>query len=148
MLSSSKSVIFSSILLKVVFVGLCAAVFLIPFAVKWAYPVLSEQTSIFILLCADLYLLLTAGFVAVIKLNSLLENLKKDKVFVSANINCLRAISYSCFAAGIAMFTLGFFLPLSYLVAVVALFLGLILRIVRYVFTAAVELREENDTVI
>ena len=134
MWSKSNSIKLSSILVKVLFVCLIAAVFLIPFGARY-YDYVSTgyyngtvtRATVFVPLCITLYFTLVPAFILLVKLNRLLENIRADKVFVNENCGIMRLMSYCCFAAG---------------------FMGLILRVLKNVFAKAVELREENDSVI
>jgi len=151
MFSQSRSIKLSSVLLKLVFAGLIVSAFFLPRVIRFYYPVASMDPGLFALMCADTYLMLVIGLYAVARLHMLLDNIKKDIVFVPANTGHLRHLSYSCLAACVALFLFGFIKPtrpLAMLTGIVAFFLGLILRILRYVFGKAVELREENDAVI
>ncbi|WP_028509340.1 DUF2975 domain-containing protein [Ruminococcus sp. NK3A76] len=88
------------------------------------------------------------AIIAVIALNKLLSNISKDEVFIPQNTLCLRAISWCCVFAGLtfAFFSLwkGEFLFASFF----AMFLGLVMRVLKNVFEKAVELKSENDFTI
>jgi len=144
MWNNSKSVILSSILVKVCLVLSVAAAFFFPAFARW-FEVASRRVPLLIML----YLLLLPAWFALFKLNNLLSNISKGKVFVSENMTNLRVLSYCCFAAAIIFVPFIFFWPFSGLIAFfVTAFIGLIIRVVKNVFAIAVELREENDAVI
>ena len=148
MLSDTKSIRLSSILLKIAFVGVIAAAFFVPAIVEWYYPGFDRRSIEFLLMVASMYMLLACGLFIVIKMHMLLKNIEKNEVFVEANVNHLKIISYLCFAASGAFAVMGIVRPFGFVMTAAVAFLGLILRIVRYVIAKAVELREENDTVI
>lgn len=81
-------------------------------------------------------------------LNKLLGNIEQDKVFVAENVSILRLLSWCCiFAAVICLISCLYYLPFLIL-SVAAAFVGLILRVVKNVFSQAVELKNDNDFTI
>lgn len=90
----------------------------------------------------------TFAYVALYSLFRLLNNIRKEAIFIRPNVKYLRVISWCCFIIATLSFIGGFFyLPLLF-VAVAASFVGLLLRIVKNVLQNAVEIREENDLTI
>ena len=78
----------------------------------------------------------------------LLDNISKERVFVAENVRCLRIISWCCYGAS-AVFLASSFYSVSWVVlCVAAAFGGLILRVVKNVFAAAVALKDEHDLTI
>lgn len=155
MLNKSKSLALTSILVKVVFVCLIAALFCIPICVEW-YDTVSggrgavdfQNTSVFIPLTTGLYLSVAAAFPLVIALNKLVSNIRKSDVFISENVKLLHIMSYCCFAVSAIWLVLAYFRVLALVVCFAAAFFGLILRVIKSVFEEAVSLREENDATI
>lgn len=75
----------------------------------------------------------------------LLRRIDAGQVFIAANVELLRRISWSCFAgAGIALISIFYYYPWFFL-AVAAAFMGLIVRVVKNVIAQAVELKNEAD---
>lgn len=147
MWSKSNSVKLSSILVKIMFVCCVASIFLIPAVAKF-YDGVSAREPVFLPLCITLYFALIPAFILLVNLNTLLENIKAEQVFIKKNCAILRLISYCCFAIAAIFFGFGFFRALAFLIAFAAGFFGLILRVLKNVFVKAVEIREENDAVI
>jgi len=88
-------------------------------------------------------------FVALLSLDLLLRNLRKDAVFTRVNVRCLRIISWCCFAVAVIMFC--GWPSISYVlifVAAAAAFFGLLMRVVKNVIDAACEIKDENDFTI
>jgi hypothetical protein len=97
-------------------------------------------------------------------IHSLISNIAKGRVFVQSNIRLLRVISWCCFAASAilvcacvaeAVVFAEIFAASSVpaqgtiiLAAMVAAFVGMIVRVVKNVFAAAVELKDEHDYTI
>jgi hypothetical protein len=89
-----------------------------------------------------------AALAALFSLDRLLSNIRKEEVFTEKNVRLLRIISWACFAVAIAMFV-GCIASISFFViAILACFVGLILRVVKNVISAAVALKDENDFTI
>lgn len=147
MWNNFRSLHLSLIILKVAFVAMAAATFLVPAYARW-YDEHSATEPVFLWQCVFCYAILALGFAAAISLNSLLANIKKERVFVRDNVRSLRVISYLCFAAGVVFLIYCAVRPMMLLLAGIAGFIGLALRIVKNVFAKAVELREENDAVV
>ena len=88
------------------------------------------------------------AYVALWHLYRLLGNISRDRVFVAENVRCLRRISWCCFAAA-AVFLASAAYSISWIVlTVAALFGGLIMRVVKNVFSAAVALQDEHNLTI
>ena len=89
-------------------------------------------------------------FAAVIlhSLLKLLFNIKNEKIFIPQNANCLRTVSWCCFAIAVITFVGGFFYMPFMFVAAAGGFTGMLLRVLKNVMQSAVELREENDLTI
>lgn len=152
MLSKSKSLVLTSILVKVVFVLLIAAVFCIPVCVEW-YDVTSrsvsgEVRSAYWPLMIALYASVAAAFPLVIALDRLVTNIKKGDVFVKANVTILHIMSYCCFAVSLIWLAVVYWRLLVFVVCFAAAFFGLILRVIKSVFEEAVSIKEENEGTI
>ncbi|MDE6659336.1 MAG: DUF2975 domain-containing protein [Eubacterium sp.] len=116
-----------------------------------------------VLLCA----LVPIGYTALICLDRLLMNIKKEIVFDKSNTKLLKIISWSCFGAAIlcliyivlccliftpitrnyTLFTI-IFLSAVLLLASGAGFMGLVVRVVKNVFESAIKIKEENELTI
>ena len=78
----------------------------------------------------------------------LLDNISKERVFVEENVRCLRIISWCCFVASVVFLASSFYSVSWMVLCVAAAFGGLILRVVKNVFAAAVALKDEHDLTI
>lgn len=142
-----KSLFITSVLVKAVFAALVAAVFFIPWAAQW-YDSVSKQEPVFWPLCICLYLTLIPAFLLVYCLGRVLNNVKSGAVFTADTVKMLRIISYCCFSAAAVFAVLGIWRLLALLLCFAALFVGLLLRVLKNVFQQAVIIREENDFTI
>lgn len=152
MWNKSRSIKLSNILVKGICFILLVLVFFVPSMVRW-YDDISNgggliDTSVYIPLCATLYISWVFGMICIGALWKLLANINRNEIFTEQNTKCLRIISWCCIAVGIAFFIFGFWRWLSFIVSFVAVFFGLILRVLKNVFEMAVLLREENDYTI
>lgn len=97
---------------------------------------------------ASFYSLMIPTAVALWSLYRLLRNISREQVFVEANVRCLRVLSWACYlAASICLMSSAYYIPFLF-VALMAGFMGLILRVVKNVFAEAVALKQENDYTI
>lgn len=143
----TRSLTLSRILTAATLVVAAAALFCIPVAAQW-YDAVSGQETIFVQLTTCLYLTDIPVLLALWELLKMLSNIAAQKIFVSGNERCLRVISWCCFAVAGVWFVLGFWRKLAFFVAFIAVFAGLIVRVVKNLVAMAVTLREENDYTI
>jgi len=89
------------------------------------------------------------AFGALWHLDRLLRAVRQEQVFTDTNVKNLRIISWCCFAAG-AILLVGAFIinPNLIILAVLAAFFGIVIRVVKNLFEAAVALKDENDFTI
>lgn len=95
-----------------------------------------------------LYLCCIPALIALFSLDRLLANIKKEEVFIDKNVVYLRIISWCCFGVAVLVVMAGYYYYLFYFVAIVAAFIGLILRVVKNVIDQAVIIKAENDFTI
>ncbi|MDR3072044.1 MAG: DUF2975 domain-containing protein [Clostridiales Family XIII bacterium] len=94
-----------------------------------------------------IYVCCAIALVALFFLHKILSRIRVGNVFVEENVQALRKISWLCFAVTSVLVTGGLYVG-GYdflLVGLMAAFVGLILRVVKNVFAAAVEIKMEND---
>ena len=97
---------------------------------------------------AIIYICCLLALVALFFLNQLLANIRMGIVFEEKNVKILRRISWCCFFVALVL-AVGLIFSMVFLfLSVMAGFVGLILRVVKNVFEAAVELKAENDFTI
>lgn len=145
-----KSVILTSVLVKVVYVLVTVCCVAAPFLVKHydRMVVASGQESVYIPALITLYCAVPFAVVALVCLDVLLRNIRKEQPFVTQNVTMLRIISYCCFAEVLVFLYLAVLKPFAVVVPVACGFMGLILRVVKNVFEQAIKIREENDYTI
>lgn len=101
------------------------------------------------------YLVVPAGYVALISLDKILTNIKNDIVFDKQNVRLLNSLTYSCLWAtlvGLISFIVlrVIYIPFDLLIVLTLAeaFMTLVVRVVRNVFKKAIEIKEENDLVV
>lgn len=95
------------------------------------------------------YYLGTVGtYVILFSLLKLLSNMGKDIVFERTNIKLMNIIAYTFVAVALDCLAGGFIWSGSFILAVLALFLALVVQSVRVVFDKAITMKEELDLTI
>ncbi|QHI71736.1 DUF2975 domain-containing protein [Aminipila terrae] len=95
-----------------------------------------------------LYACCVPALAALYSLDRLLANIKREDIFTDKNVAYLRAISWCCFGVAVLVAMAGYYYFLFYFVAIVAAFIGLIVRVVKNVIEQAVIIKTENDFTI
>ena len=102
-----------------------------------------------------LYAVLAVAFVAIVVLLLLLKRVRAGEVFCGASVGYLRLLSWACFGEALLFGVLTALRSLSPLglaasgiLCVAALFLGLLLRVVKNVIEEATHIKAENDFTI
>lgn len=142
----------SSVLLSkgLIILGFIMTAIIIPFVPSCArfFDTISDEKPVWMFLTVIIYITLVFVVILLTMLFKLLHNISKEIVFVDKNTNLLRGISWCCFLIAFIYLVFGIAIQASFLVAFIAGFMGLILRILKNVFAEAVSIREENDYTI
>ncbi len=139
-----KSIILSQIIIKICYAGLLACCILAPRLVLGYSREIDDETVILPLLIT-LYACVPPAVCALVCLDILLNNIRKNNPFIMQNVIMLRVISYCCFAVGAIFIYFSILRPFAFAIVFAAGFFGVILRVVKNCFRQAVEIREEND---
>lgn len=147
--NKDKSLVLSQICVWIfaglLFAGAAGAPWLFGIFIKVRGGVLDGRLPYFLV---STYMAALPAAVALFLLYRLLGNIKKGEVFQAENVRCLRGISWCCLAAGIiCLVSTVYYFPFLAL-AVMAVFMSLILRVIKNVFAEALALKEENDYTI
>lgn len=145
-----RSLALSHVLVKCMLVLIIVFDVLLPFITDIYCNTLISQTAqhIRIPLMISLYSASIPVFLSILTLDKILSNVKKDVVFDRANVRYLRHISWYCYITGAIFFVLGFYIFLSFILAIAAVFFGLVIRVIKNLFCEAVEIKTENDLTI
>jgi hypothetical protein len=148
MWTNSRSLALSRIIVLLFLVLLTAGALSLPLLLKWYVGYAGKSAAITTPALISLWACVPPAFIALLSLGRLLKNISREQVFVRGNIRALRAISWCCFAVAFVFLCFFFYYILGLIIAILAAFMGLILRIVKNVFQQAVELKEENDLTV
>jgi hypothetical protein len=85
---------------------------------------------------------------ALFTLDRLLSAVRRDEVFTVGNVRCLRIISWCCLIAALVLLVSSLVSIVFFVIAILAAFFGIILRAVKNLFAAAVDLQTENELTI
>lgn len=159
MWNREKSVLLTQIIVRICYILLAAAVIALPFVFR-EYDSANKISMISELgryVMGPFYAIVPAGYVALVCIDKLLVHIKREIVFDNKNVKLLRIISWSCFyAAAVCViafvlicitFTFGVGLGLVILAAGAG-FMGLVVRVVKNIFEAAIKIKNENDLTI
>ena len=94
------------------------------------------------------YAFCVPAYVILFSLDRMLVAIKKDEVFSAGNVRYMRVISWCCFGIAIILLASGMVSVVFVALAILAAFFGIVLRVVKNLFAAAVELKDENDFTI
>lgn len=155
MLNKNKSVRITHFIVRVCYALLAAAAVVLPIILNngfYEFDILGEIKSYII---GPFYAVVPAGYIALICLDKLLINIRKEIVFDSKNVTLLRIISWACFYAGLVgllsfviILIMDFMFETLFVLAIGEMFMGLVVRVVKNVFEAAIEIKEENELTI
>lgn len=78
----------------------------------------------------------------------LLLRVRKGEVFTDRSVSLIRGVSWCCLGLCIPFGYLGIYFQLSWIVCLLAVFLGLCLRVCKNAFEVATEIKQENDLTV
>ena len=140
------------------YVLLAAAVIAFPFLMKanegdWYYFVMLAVHGKYLIY--PFYAVVPAGYIALICLDKILGNIKKDIVFDEKNTKLLNILTYCCFAASLVGLVSYVIIAVKYksietviLLAFGEAFMALVVRVVRNILKRAIEIKNEYDLVV
>ncbi len=94
------------------------------------------------------YTVAVPAVVTLYMMNRLLANIRKEEVFTEKNTRYLRGMSWCCLAAGLIFLVSSFYYLPFFALCAAAVFMALILRVIKNVFAQAEEIKKENDYTI
>ena len=146
----SKSILLTQILLVIFAVILLLAdVFMIPFA-RWFFGARIPDAggAGFTVIIVVMYLCTAVGWVFIFCMWQLLTNIKRGDVFVEENVKLMTVVSFLMLLAALLTVAGSFFYLPFLFVSISALFVALIVRIVKTVFQQAIAMKSELDLTI
>lgn len=153
-----RSVLLTQAMVRICYVLLAAAVIALPFICKYSYSEIKDMVpSLGKYVMGPFYAIVPAGYFALVCIDKLTANIKKDIVFDMKNVKLLSELSIMCFYASavcvisflIIWFTASEDISLGLVIlAAGSLFMGLIVRVVKNIFESAIIIKNENDLTI
>ncbi len=157
----NKSADILKAIIKICYVMLAAVVFVM-LVITTGTITLSKESFKLIeiqvrLLIFPFYAVVPAGYVALVCIDRLLTNIKKDLVFEAETLKYLNRISYACVYAavvGIVSVVISLisgvydFLIVFTLLSLGEFFMAIVLQVIRQVFKKAIDIKEENELTI
>lgn len=158
----NKSVDILKVIIKICYILLAAVVFVMWFittgTITWdgdSFKLIEEFQIR--LLSFPFYAVVPAGYVALVCIDKLLTNIKKDLVFEAETLKYLNIISYACVYAsvvGIVSVVISLvsdvydFIIVFSLLSLGELFMAIVLQVIKQVFKKAIDIKEENELTI
>ncbi|MGN1202010.1 MAG: DUF2975 domain-containing protein [Eubacterium sp.] len=157
MWNKEKSVLLTQAIVRICYVLLGAAVIALPIVFFYygnGETFLSEFGKAVIF---PFYAVVPAGYIVLACIDKLLINIRNEKIFVNKNVKLLRIISWCCFYAAVAGIISYIAIAIIYnpqlfvsflILAAGEAFMGLVVRVVKNIFEAAIKIKDENDLTI
>jgi len=106
-------------------------------------------TNFAIVFCTAVsYMILALAAITDALLLVLLFEVRQGRVFMAKSVACTRFISWCAMGFCLLFLSLGYYFVLSYVVAFAALFVGVVIRVVKNALEEAMTLKSENDLTI
>lgn len=149
MWNDKKSILLSRICVVIFIIGVVAIAAAMPWLIRFFTPAFREPvTTAKTVFIATVYVGVVPALVLLVSLFNLLGRIIRDQVFVEKNVASLRLISWCCFFGGLICSASSFYYLPWILLCVAAVFIGLIVRVVKNVFARAVALQDDADHTI
>ena len=148
MRKNNRSIILSLVLCYLFLVMLAILTVAAPIAVSWYITYFGRPESLISVTLIAFYSSFIPAAVALVLLIKLLKNIQQDKIFTKGNTSLISNISICCFIVAVICFASGFFYMPFFMISIAAWFMGIILRVIKNVFVAANEIKDENELTI
>ena len=121
---------------------------LMPHSVQWYGKLRLLNTCGQAAILAGYYLCLIPTALALWDLDRLLRRIRREQVFLPANVRAIRRLIWYCAAVSVITLVCAWFYPPLLFVTIIMAFLCLVIAVVANVMDAATRLREEHDLTI
>ena len=148
MWDSFKSLRLSIIVTRLFIAAIILLIFFLPYLAKIYLDAREISHGFLYNFIMPFYACIIPAGIALFCLDRLLARIKKDEVFVQSNIQAIRIISWCCFAISLITGGAAYFYPPYIFVTMIMFFCGVIVRVIKNVFTKAVFIKNENDYTI
>ena len=155
MWSKNKSILLTHFIVRACYFFLAAAIVGLPILLKSGFYEFDILGQIADYVLWPFYAVAPAGYVALVCLDKLLINVRKEVIFNEKNVKFLRIISWACFYAGLVglisftvILVMSFMFETLFILAIGEMFMGLVVRVVKNIFEEAIEIKNENELTI
>ena len=129
-------------------IAVAAAAATLPWLTDWYIRKTGRKEELRTVIMTVCYICLPAALAALYSLIRLLKNILDGEIFIQGNVLHLRLLSWYCGAVSLITLAAGYFYLPFYLVGLAAIFFTLILRVIKNVFAAAIEIKTENELTV
>ena len=107
---------------------------------------ISDNTQTLVIVCA--YFVLGVAAVADVLMFVLLRRVSRGEVFTQKSVAIIRAVSWCCMLESLLFLLIAVCFIMSAIVAMAALFLAIVVRVVKNVIEQATVIKQENDLTV
>ena len=144
----TKSARLTLCLTFLILIAVIAAAVTLPWLTDWYICKTGRSKELRSVIMTVCYICLPAALAALYSLIRLLKNILDGEIFIHGNVLHLRLLSWYCAAVALITLAAGYFYLPFYLVGLAAVFFTLILRVIKNVFAAAIEIKNENELTV
>lgn len=148
MRKNNQSIVVSLVLCYLFLLMLVCLTVAAPYVVSWYVTYFDRPHSLITIALTAFYCTFVPAAAALLFLIRLLKNIQQDKIFTVGNTRLIANISVCCFLVAVICFVAGFFYMPFFMISAAAWFMGIILRVIKNVFVAANEIKDENELTI
>lgn len=148
MKAHTKSARLTLCLTFLILIAVMAAAVTLPCLTDWYIRKTGRKEDLREVIMTVCYICLPAALAALYSLIRLLKNILDGEIFIQGNVLHLRLLSWYCGAVSLITLAAGYFYLPFYLVGLAAIFFTLILRVIKNVFAAAIEIKTENELTV
>ena len=146
--SHTKSARLTLCLTFLILIAVIAAAVTLPWLTDWYICKTGRNKELRSVIMTVCYICLPAALAALYSLIRLLKNILDGEIFIHGNVLHLRLLSWYCAAVALITLAAGYFYLPFYLVGLAAVFFTRILRVIKNVFAAAIEIKTENELTV
>ncbi|MCL2120733.1 MAG: DUF2975 domain-containing protein [Clostridiales bacterium] len=148
MWTKPRSLLLSRVFVVLFLLALAAGSLGLPWLLRWYAGYAGRGAMDLMPVMLSLWACAIPAFIALLHLGRMLKHIAEGRVFINENVKALRVISWCCFIVALVFSVFFFYYVLGLILAILAAFAGLILRVVKNVFEQAVAIKEENDLTV
>ena len=144
----SRSARLTLYLTYLITIAVIAGAISLPWLTEWYISAAKRNPSLSTIIMTVCYICLPFALSALYSIIRLLNNILAGEVFILPNVKHLRLLSWYCAAVSVVTLVTGYLYLPFYVVGVAAVFFMLILRVIKNVFAAAIEIKTENELTV